>query len=135
MYKAFKNWSTNPGETFVCEPFSRRSHIRGMITLHHRLPRANNRYEYKFLSGIAALSALILGRLAREAEFGRCVGVKTRKLAEPRKGIMQRDLGMSEQKALLALQRRNQQKNPRMKEIAQAIILSAELKNSAVQTE
>jgi AmiR/NasT family two-component response regulator len=44
------------------------------------------------------------------------------------KGILQRELGLSEHGAFLVLQRQSRQKRRPMKEIAQAIILSTEVK-------
>ena len=46
----------------------------------------------------------------------------TRKLVERAKGILQRDLGLSEEQAFLALQRQSRQKRRPMKEIAEAIV-------------
>jgi len=57
----------------------------------------------------------------------------TPKLVERGKGILQRELGLSEHEAYLALQRQSQQKKRPTKEIAQAIILSAEVRQSVGQ--
>jgi AmiR/NasT family two-component response regulator len=59
--------------------------------------------------------------------------LETRKLVERGKGILQRELGLSEHEPFLALQRQSQQKMRPMKEIAQAIILSTEVKHSVGQ--
>lgn len=56
--------------------------------------------------------------------------LETRKLVERGKGILQRDLGLREHEAFLALQRHSQQKKRAMKEIGQAIILRAEVRQS-----
>ena len=53
---------------------------------------------------------------------------------ERAKGILQRDLGLNEEQAYLALQRQSRQKRKPMKEIAEAIVLSDEVRgNSQVQ--
>jgi uroporphyrinogen-III synthase len=49
---------------------------------------------------------------------------------ERAKGILQRDLGLSEEQAYLMLQRQSRQKRKAMKEIAEAIVLSDEVKGS-----
>ena len=54
--------------------------------------------------------------------------LETRKVVERGKGILQRDLGLSEPEAFLILQHQSQQKRRPMKEIAQAIILNAEVR-------
>ena len=60
--------------------------------------------------------------------------LQSRKLVERAKGIVQRDLGLSEEQAYLALQRQSRQKRRPMKEIAEAIILSDEVKGNSQLT-
>ncbi|MGA9306312.1 MAG: ANTAR domain-containing protein, partial [Candidatus Sulfotelmatobacter sp.] len=55
----------------------------------------------------------------------------TRKVVERAKGILQRDLGLSEEQAYLTLQRQSRQKRKAMKEIAEAIVLSDEVRGNA----
>jgi AmiR/NasT family two-component response regulator len=57
--------------------------------------------------------------------------LQTRKVAERAKGILQRELGLSEEQAYLALQRQSRQKRKSMKEISEAIILSAEVRENS----
>ena len=54
--------------------------------------------------------------------------LQTRKVVERAKGILQRELGLSEEQAYLALQQQSRQKRKAMKEIAEAVILGEELK-------
>jgi len=54
----------------------------------------------------------------------------TRKVVERAKGILQRELGLSEEQAYLALQKQSRQKRKAMKEIAEAIILSEEVREN-----
>ncbi len=54
--------------------------------------------------------------------------LQNRKLIERAKGILQRDLKMSEADAYRAMQRESQQRRKSMKEIAESIILNDELK-------
>jgi uroporphyrinogen-III synthase len=54
--------------------------------------------------------------------------LETRKVVERAKGILQRELGLSEEEAYLALQRQSRQKRKAMKEIAEAIVLSDDVK-------
>jgi hypothetical protein len=61
--------------------------------------------------------------------------LKTRKLVERGKGILQRDLGLSEEEAYLVLGRQSRQKCRPMKEVAQAITLSDEVRRSSLQPE
>jgi AmiR/NasT family two-component response regulator len=52
-------------------------------------------------------------------------------VVERAKGILQRELGLSEEHAYLALQRQSRQKRRPMKEIAEAIVLSDEVKGNS----
>jgi uroporphyrinogen-III synthase len=58
--------------------------------------------------------------------------LQTRKVVERAKGILQRDLGLSEEQAYLTLQRQSRQKRKPMKEIAEAIVLSEEVRGSTL---
>ena len=135
-FKAFEDWSRNPGEAFVCAPLLSRSRVVGAIALRHWKPRLYLRHEFNFLSGIGSIIGADLGITRLEEENANLLlELETRKLVERGKGILQRDLGMSDQEARLALQRQSQQKKRSMKEIAQAIILGAEVRQSVIQTE
>lgn len=57
--------------------------------------------------------------------------LESRKLVERAKGILQRELKMSEEEAYRAMQRQSQQMRKSMKEIAESIILSDELKRGS----
>jgi uroporphyrinogen-III synthase len=50
---------------------------------------------------------------------------------ERAKGILQRELKVTEEQAYLALQRQSRQKRKSMKEIAEAIVLSDEVKRGS----
>jgi K+-sensing histidine kinase KdpD len=57
--------------------------------------------------------------------------LEARKLVERAKGILQRDMRLSEEEAYRALQRHSQQMRKSMKEIAESIILNDELKHGS----
>jgi uroporphyrinogen-III synthase len=57
--------------------------------------------------------------------------LQTRKVVERAKGILQRDLGLSEEQAYLALQRQSRQTRKAMKEIAEAVVLSEEVRGNS----
>jgi uroporphyrinogen-III synthase len=56
-------------------------------------------------------------------------------VVERAKGILQRELGLSEEQAYLALQKQSRQKRKAMREIAEAIILSEEVRENTRETE
>jgi len=57
--------------------------------------------------------------------------LETRKLVERAKGILQRELKLSEEEAYRAMQRQSQQMRKSMKEISESIILNDELKRNS----
>ena len=131
-FKPFEEWSTDPGETFVCAPFISRSRLLGVITLRHRRPRSYSRDEFRFLACIGYVVGADLGIHRVEKENSDLLlELETRKLVERSKGILQRELGISDREAFRALQRHSQQEKRPMKEIAQAIILCSQLGKSA----
>jgi transcriptional regulator with GAF, ATPase, and Fis domain len=131
--KHFSSWSTNPGETFVYIPLAARSKLLGAICLKHHQPHRYSQRELRLLSSVAHL----LGTDIRISELEKqnsdlILELETRKLVERSKGILQRDLGLSEEQASLILRQQSREKRRPMKDMAQAIILSDELRRSAL---
>ena len=56
--------------------------------------------------------------------------LEERKLIERAKGILQRDLGLTEQEAYLAIQKQSRQRRKSKKDIAEAIIIGEEMRRS-----
>jgi len=54
--------------------------------------------------------------------------LETRKIVDRAKGILQRDLGVTEEEAYLTIQRQSRQRRKTKKEIAEAIVLADELR-------
>ena len=57
--------------------------------------------------------------------------LEARKIIERGKGILQHRHGITEEQAYLSIQRQSRQKRKTMKEIAEAIVLSEEVRNSS----
>jgi GAF domain-containing protein len=131
--RRFGAWSTQPGETSIWVPLVARSGLLGALHLIHGRPRAYDRREIKLLSSMGRmLGADIRISQLKNENSDLVLELETRKLVERGKGILQRDLGLSEQEAYLALQRQSREKRRPMKELAEAIILSDEVKRSLV---
>jgi uroporphyrinogen-III synthase len=109
-------------EAFLSVPLMCRGRVVGVINLQHRLPHVYKPRQIRLISTIGVLvgAEIELAHLSRQLE--------TRKIVERAKGILQRDFGMSEEQAYLALQRQSRQKRKPMKELAEAIVLSDEVK-------
>jgi len=56
--------------------------------------------------------------------------LQARKLVERAKGILQRELGVTEEQAYLTLRRQSRQRRKPMKEVAEAIVLSEEVRRN-----
>jgi uroporphyrinogen-III synthase len=135
-FRVFDDWSNNPGETFICVPFMSRSQLVGAITLHHGQAHPYQRHELKLLSSIASLLGADLGIAQLENENAELrLELETRKLAERRPGDRWRERGMSESEADLALERQRHLKRRSLKDIAEAIMVEAEVKQKVAPME
>ena len=116
-------------EAFLSVPLLCRGRVVGVINLQHKQHHVYRRREIRVISTIGFLvgAEIELARL-EEANSSLSQQLQTRKLVERAKGILQRDLGLTEEKAYLTLQRQSRQKRRPMKEIAEAIVLSDEVK-------
>jgi uroporphyrinogen-III synthase len=108
-----------------------RDKLVGVINLQHRQPHNYSPREINLISTIGFL-------VGAEIEMARLEGknselseqLETRKIIERAKGILQRDLQLSEQEAYVTLQRQSRQRRKSMKEIAEAIVLSDDVKRT-----
>ena len=119
-------------EAFLSVPLMCRGRVVGVVNLQHRQHHVYRRREIRMISTIGYLvgAEIELARL-EEANSTLADQLQTRKLVERAKGILQRDLGLSEEQAYLALQRQSRQKRRPMKEIAEAIVLSDDVRGNS----
>jgi len=119
-------------EAFLSVPILSRGRVVGVINLQHRQHHVYRRREIRMISTIGFLvgAEIELARL-EEANLSLAEQLQTRKLVERAKGILQRDLALTEEQAYLALQRQSRQKRKPMKEIAEAIVLSDEVRGNS----
>jgi signal transduction protein with GAF and PtsI domain len=118
-------------EAFLSVPLMCRGRVVGVINLQHRQPHVYRRREIRLISTVGFLvgAEIEMARL-EDANSNLWEQLQTRKVVERAKGILQRDLGLSEEQAYLALQRQSRQTRKAMKEIAEAIVLSDEVKGN-----
>jgi uroporphyrinogen-III synthase len=116
-------------EAFLSVPLMCRGRVVGAINLQHRRCHIHKRKEIRLISAIGFLVGAEI-ELARMEEVNSVLTDKleTRKVVERAKGILQRELGLNEEQAYLALQQQSRQKRKAMREIAEAIILGEEVK-------
>ncbi|PYX27719.1 MAG: sensory transcriptional regulator [Acidobacteria bacterium] len=118
-------------EAFLSVPLMCRGGVVGVINLQHKQHHVYRRREIRLISTIGFLvgAEIELARL-EDANLSLADQLETRKVVERAKGILQRDLGLSEEQAYLTLQRQSRQKRKPMKEIAEAIVLSDDVKGN-----
>jgi signal transduction protein with GAF and PtsI domain len=119
-------------EAFLSVPLMCRGRVVGVINLQHRQPHVHRKREIRLIStvGFLAGAEIEMARL-EDANMNLSEQLQTRKVVERAKGILQRELSLTEEQAYLALQRQSRQKRKPMKEIAEAIVLSEEVKGNS----
>jgi signal transduction protein with GAF and PtsI domain len=119
-------------EAFLSVPLMCRGRVMGVINLQHRQYHVHRRREMRMIATIGFLvgAEIELARL-EEANSTLTEQLQTRKVVERAKGILQRDLGLNEEQAYLAIQRQSRQKRKPMKEIAEAIVLSDDVRGNS----
>ncbi len=128
-FQLFSDLPEDNFEAFLSVPALCRRRLVGVINLQHRNTHVHSKREIKLISTVGFL-------VGAEIEVARLEGennqlseqIENRKLVERAKGILQRDLSLSEEQAYLALQRQSRQRRKSMKEIAEAIILSDDVR-------
>ncbi len=120
-------------EAFLSVPLLSRGRLVGVMNLQNRDPQVYSPQEVRLLSTIGFLAGAEIEVARLETEnSGLSRQLATRKLVERAKGLLQRDLGLTEEQAYLSIQRQSRQKRKTMKEIAEAIILSEDVRSSSV---
>ncbi|HEY1802651.1 MAG TPA: ANTAR domain-containing protein [Terriglobales bacterium] len=131
-FKVFNELPEDRYEAFLSVPLLCRGRLVGVINLQNRERHSYKRREIQLISMIGFLVGAEIEMARLETENSHLSEqLETRKLVERAKGILQQELGLTEEQAYLALQRQSRQKRRSMKEIADAIILANELKRGS----
>jgi uroporphyrinogen-III synthase len=128
-FQIFHELPEDDFEAFLSVPVLCRSKLVGVINVQHRQPHNYTKRQIQIISTIGFLvgAEIEMARLETEnTELSE--RLETRKLVERAKGILQRELRLTEEDAYLSLQRQSRQRRRPMKEIAEAIVLSEEVR-------
>lgn len=128
-FRAFSELPEDRFEAFLSVPVLSRGKTVGVINVQYRQPHSYTKHEIQFISTIGFLlgAEIEMARLASEnSELSE--RLETRKVVERAKGILQRELQLTEEEAYLMLQRQSRQRRKPMREVAAAIILSEDIK-------
>jgi uroporphyrinogen-III synthase len=119
-------------EAFLSVPLMSRGRVVGVINLQHRRPHVHNQREVRLIStaGFLVGAEIEMARLETE-NTNLSQQLETRKIVERAKGILQRDLSLDEEHAYLALQRQSRQTRKSMRQVAEAVVLTDELRRNS----
>ncbi len=128
-FQSFNELPEDRYEAFLSVPVLCRNKLVGVINLQHRQPHSHTPREIQLISTIGFLvgAEIEMARL-QEKNSRLSEELESRKIVERAKGILQRDLRFTEEEAYLMLQRQSRQRRRPMREVAEAIILSEEIK-------
>ncbi len=116
-------------ESFVSIPMVSGGRLAGAISLCDRSAQAFAERAVEMIAMLGALAGGEIERLRLASENAQLSErLEARKIVERAKGILQRNLQLSEEDAYLTLQRESRQRRKSMKEVAEAIVLSEDLK-------
>lgn len=118
-------------EAFLSVPLLSRGRVVGVINLQNIDPHQYSEREITLLSTVGFLVGAEVEMARLEKEKSQLADrLELRKLVERAKGILQQELRITEQQAYVMLQRQSQQLRKSMKDIAEAVTLSHEVKQS-----
>ena len=128
-FQLFNELPEDRYEAFLSVPVLCRGRLVAVINLQHRQPHEHSGSEIQLIATIGFLvgAEIELARLEVEnSELSE--RLETRKMLDRAKGILQRDLGITEEEAYLTIQRQSRQRRRSKREVAEAIVLSDELR-------
>jgi len=133
-FRAFVNLPEDRFEAMLCVPVLCANRVVGVINLQHRDRYEHTQLECRLVSTIGILVGAEIERARLETENSELSNrLETRKVVDKAKGILQRDLNLSEDEAYRAMQKESRQRRKSMREIADAILLSDSLRKSRPQ--
>lgn len=130
-FKEFKNIPEDRFEAMLCTPILCAGRVIGVINLQHRLSYRHTTEQVRLLSTLGFLVGAEIERARLESENTQLTSrLETRKAVDRAKSVLQRDLSLSEEEAYQRMQRESRQRRKSMKEIAEAILLSEDLRRT-----
>jgi signal transduction protein with GAF and PtsI domain len=135
-FQSFNELPEDRFEAFLSVPVLSRDKLVGVINLQHRERHTYSQREIRLISTIGFLvgAEIEMARLeGANSELSEQLG--TRKAMERAKGILQRDLQLTEEDAYLTLQKQSRQRRKSLREVAEAIVLSDEIKRAQSKPE
>lgn len=133
-FSAFVNLPEDRFEAMLCVPVICGTRVVGVLNLQHREPYQHSALERRLLATVGILVGAEIERARLETENSELTNrLETRKVVDKAKGILQRDMGLSEDEAYRNMQRESRQRRKTMREIAEAILLAESLKRGGTE--
>jgi uroporphyrinogen-III synthase len=129
----FNGQSEQCFESFLSVPVSMCGRFVAVINLQNRSQYQYTEREISLIATVGFMAAAGIEQARLESENAQLVAkLETRTFVERAKGILQRDLKISEDAAYRVMQRESQERRKSMKEIAEAVILSDSLRATCI---
>ena len=130
-YQIFNELPEDQYEAFLSVPVLCRGRLVAVINLQHRHPHEHSWTEIQLIATIGFLVGAEIALAHLESENSQLSErLETRKIVDRAKGILQRDLGITEEEAYLTIQRQSRQRRRTKREIAEAILLADDLRQN-----
>ncbi|HKQ88754.1 MAG TPA: GAF domain-containing protein [Candidatus Acidoferrales bacterium] len=130
-FQAFNELPEDSFEAFLSVPVLCRDRIVGVINVQHREPHTYSQREIQLISTIGFLVGPEIETVRRDDESSKMSELSgARKMVQDATRVLQRELGISEEEAFLTLQKQSRERRKSMREIADAILLSDEIKGT-----
>jgi uroporphyrinogen-III synthase len=127
-FRLFNELPEDRYESFLSVPLVSGGRLVGVVNVQNRTEHI---YSNRETGLIVTLGFLVGSEVERARLEGQNLHLRgelyNRKVIERAKGILQRDLNVTEEEAYLTLQRESRQRRKSMKEIAEAVLLSEDL--------
>lgn len=131
-FQSFKDLPEDSFEAFLSVPLLARGGLVGVINVQHRQPHHYTPWEVQTVSTVGFLVGAEIEMVRLEGEKNALTDqLESRKLIERAKGLLQRDHNIKEEEAYRMMQKESRQRRKSMREIAEAVILSDELRRAA----
>ena len=128
-FKSFHDLPEDMFEAMLAVPIQTAGKVVGVINLQHQKPYQHTVDQVRLLSMIGFLVGAEIERARLDMEnLQLSERLETRRVIDKAKAILQRDLGLDEQGAYHALQRESRDRRKSMREIADAVLLSDDMR-------
>lgn len=128
-FQVFNELPEDHYEAFLSVPLLCRGKLVGVINLQHCDPHEHSWGEIQLVATVGFLVGAEIELARLESENSQLSErLETRKLLDRAKGILQRDLGITEEQAYLLIQKQSRQRRRSKREIAEAILLADDLR-------